>query len=339
MLHYVKKPKPLPRPVAVLGVSHRDFGLARIWMTWAVFLARQEGGMCAGDHLVIFTSRRVTDAQREKLRQIAQWSAEFFELTVTTCPDECEDGYPRSASHLFERSLEFCEREFPGRSVLWIEPDAIPTKPGWFDQIADEYVTLGKPFMGVYVEKSSPHMSGNAVYPHNWRKLAPAIVDSVTAPGPKTGPSAGMMGQPWDIWAGPQIIPQMSRCTSIQHVWRPPVFDEKNLLTILKPETALFHQNKDSTFMNTLAKLKYPRFLAESVSPSAYFAVLGSQHQFRLGHVTISFKPCALGPGGSAWGVYRPKSLFEEYLLTDHEGRFGIKRVPQEEYNALLAQA
>jgi len=52
-----------------------------------------------------------------------------------------------------------------GRSPwLWLEPDAIPLKADWLDQLAREYQHRGKPFLGPIVQGRG-HMNGVGIYP------------------------------------------------------------------------------------------------------------------------------------------------------------------------------
>lgn len=162
------------RPIILaMGVSHRDVELACLWLRWVGFLDRQ--GAARGHLLVVYTKRVDPGRLQAAARGMKQ-------LNIVSCPDEDESGYPRSASHLFLRTLEGAEKLFPGHAVLWCEPDTVPLRAGWAAELATEYQTCGRPFMGMRVGTTHPHLSGNAIYPANWRELAPSIATVLEAP-------------------------------------------------------------------------------------------------------------------------------------------------------------
>lgn len=235
--------------IAALGVSQRDLQLAIKWLKWVALLHKRSPIPCP---LVVFGVRSFTPDQFSLLRSAAgalpvQWA---------WCHDEDESGYPKSASHLFLRTMTFCEGNWPTEPVLWLESDAIPMRDTWLTEIMYEYLRCGKPFMGVIVRgHGHDHLGGVAVYPHDWRAKAPKLASVLEAPDVFWGPG---LGQAFDSWAADETVPQAAEATTIQQIWRPQLpLTEHWVRRSIRPETALFHQVKDGSLIKMLsAKLK-----------------------------------------------------------------------------------
>lgn len=230
--------------IGVLGISHKDTMQASMWFRHTSNLSEEQDGR---NRLLVFWSPRVSERMRKHIaRGISSFTISFHEAPVH------ERGYPGSASHLFVLAMEEAGRLYPGEPLLWLESDAIPTKPGWFDAIAEEYATCDKPFMGhLEAAHAIPHLAGVAVYPHNWKELSPMLANSHTAPDiPFFGRGKG---QAFDAYAAPEVFPQSRQAKTIQQVfgkrrWYPHDLDK------IGPETVLIHQSKDGSLINLLSK-------------------------------------------------------------------------------------
>lgn len=221
--------------IVAMGVSSRDADQAALWLDYA-------GRMNDGLRIVVMMTQGITISTASALRA----SARRLEAEFARCPDEDESGYPKSASHLFLRTLEYCESRYPNEPVLWLEADTLPMFKGWHKAIADEYAACGKPFMG-YIERGHgfAHLAGVAVYPHNWRTASPLLANVLSAPDIFWGKGKG---QAFDTYAAPETVPQAAEARTIQQIWRPnlPV-TEKWIRSNVKPGVALFHQIKDGS--------------------------------------------------------------------------------------------
>lgn len=223
-----------------LGVSHKDIAQAERWVAFAERLHERES---PDQPRLIVTATQV--AKRAGLLPIQREGCRVIhELHVIG--DEDEAGYPKSASHLFLRSLEHCERVYPGEPVYWLEPDTLPMRWGWRSDIAAEYAACGRPFMG-QIERGHghAHLCGCAAYPADWRERAPMLASVLSAPDIFWGKG---LGQAFDSWAAPETVPQTHEARTFQQIWRPPlpatqVWLRKNV----RPDTALFHQVKDGS--------------------------------------------------------------------------------------------
>lgn len=230
--------------IAAIGVSQRDFALALKWLRWVAHLHKRKPIPCP---LVIFGVRSLTPEHFAQLREAAGDTP----IHCAWAPDEDESGYPKSASHLFLRTLTYCEEKFPGEAVLWAEADAIPMRPPWLEEISAEYYKCGKPFMGVIVVGHGPeHLAGCAVYPPDWRRRAPLLASVLDAPDTFWGPG---LGQAFDAWAAAETVPQAAQATTIQQIWKPPLPISLHFARRQIPATtALFHQCKDGSLIKLM---------------------------------------------------------------------------------------
>lgn len=143
---------------------------------------------------------------------------------------------------------------------LWFEPDAVPLKPTWLNDIAESYEKCPKRFMGSHIpSKGEPelppvHLAGCAVYP------ADAYV------GLNQFASAD---KAFDIASAAYTVPRSVNCPIMQHFWGKrdlsPVFaetkdmlDPENMVTLdfLYPDSVMFHRCKDGSLIDLLIKRK-----------------------------------------------------------------------------------
>lgn len=222
--------------IAILGVSHKDVESGAFWR-WIQNAHRLNTDI--NKVVCVFTQKA--------------WGIEpphgVIQFQCFRLHDECENGYPRSASHLFQRSIEHAEKTYPGRPILWLECDAIPTHEGWLEAIEVEYESCGAKFMG-HLEPNirPPHMAGCGVYPPNWRELAPSLGRVIDAPDiPSWGHGKG---QAWDTFAAHEIYPRAAQAETIKQVWNCPPFTRAMMPMI--EGVSLFHPSKDGRLIALL---------------------------------------------------------------------------------------
>ena len=319
--------------VVVLGVSHKEVDLARLWIRWVSHLCRQPGGDNSQHKLIVFVNRRTTDEQcRSMMNEIGDVRDGAFRFLIACPDDEQEAGYPGSASHLFARALEHVEKHFPGHATLWCEADTVPMRPTWFQEIVSEYQACGKPFMGGQAgEQQFRHMTGNAVYPPDWRTLAPSIMQSFK-PGFSTFWINGS-GEPWDVFCRHEIMPQMHLCETIQQIWRPEVFKSADKVL---PRTALFHQCKDGSLIDILAK-RYPGFTPPGTQEG--FTLSGRHTGISIAGRDFDFTPCYFSPGLGWVSAYVPANYYEELALRwAVNQKKGVDAIPVDDARAMIAK-
>lgn len=225
--------------VVVLPVSRPDFHLAEKWLRWVDCLTDYSP---ESHRLIVLVAASVLPEEVDRLRAIVGKDRIYHQTLEYERPDL---GYAAAANAMFLCALETVERVWPGSPMLWCEADTVPTRPTWITEIEREYTHCGKAFMGAFHHLGHiPHMSGNAVYPPDWRTQAPSLA-ALPGPNPRQG---------WDTSCAHQTVPLMHISETIQQVWITPPFTEYNTDKILKKETALFHRTKDGTLIDILAK-------------------------------------------------------------------------------------
>jgi len=154
-----------------------------------------------------------------------------------------ESGWPVSCNKAFENVATYIEYRVK-KPFLWMEPDAVPLRSSWIDEIEKEYNQMKRPFLGDFVQirgvvnNGVDHMSGIAVYPWNLSFKSPSIFRNETIA--------------WDIASGPEVIPQMGRSKLIQHDWVPTEKWRRDVVTpnLVNPLAAIYHPDKLGVLFN-----------------------------------------------------------------------------------------
>jgi hypothetical protein len=227
-------------PVVVLPVARFDWHMAVKWLRWAKAIAYPEDPRF---NVVAICSPALSAEQITTLHDAGQFVLWDFEIHVSDKITEI--GYFGTPNQVFKAALELMESKFPGHPMLWVEADTVPMHKGWYKAIAEEYAACGKKFLGDFVEQGEiHHMTGNAVYPPDWRTAAPSLADL-----PGVDPRCG-----WDSKCAHETLPQAARSKTIRQVWRPEVFTAQNWRKIVPEGTAIFHQDKNGTLIDVLAQ-------------------------------------------------------------------------------------
>ena len=156
------------------------------------------------------------------------------------------DGWPQGANYFFSRCCTWLQAKPQYPYFFWLEPDAIPTRTGWLDELEAEYRRGAKPFMGERVDLGDArpdvpvHMSGVGFYENPIFKRA--------------GECYRASDVAWDIAAKDQILPNAYFTTKIQHYWKHGTFTS---LDGVRPETVVFHSSKDGSLIDMLRRQRY----------------------------------------------------------------------------------
>jgi hypothetical protein len=122
---------------------------------------------------------------------------------------------------------------------FFLETDAFPICTGWDVKLFEEYKQCGKPFMGAHVPGGDgypEHMSGVAVWPQNTPELA--------------GDAMRCERGAFDVVGASQIVPNAAFTTSIVHkFWHPGFKSQDEVDEWIKPNTLVFHANKDGSLL------------------------------------------------------------------------------------------
>jgi hypothetical protein len=218
----------------IVAISFHD-GDLELMTRWANHV--QKLGPYLNHHLVLLP---VHGANTSGIEQ--RLSGSFSKLSVERC-HHSERGWPISCNKAFETMAWAAFQKYK-QPFLWMEPDAVPIKQGWINDIENAYRSCGKPFMGDYVAIAGvmpngiDHMSGIAVYHPDMPRLAPSIFNNERAA--------------WDIASASQVTRQMSRTPLIQHDWVPSKQwrRDKVDLSCVKPEAVIYHPDKKGVLFN-----------------------------------------------------------------------------------------
>lgn len=221
--------------VCVVPVSNGDAGLAIELFEWMADLGGHPDHTC-----VVWTQHGMADRLKKTLVASAEdaWGSVILGSTPFDLYDE---GWPRGANWMFSTVAQWCYEQ--RLDFMIVEPDAVPLKPQWFQQIVGEYRRCGRPFMGTVEdarEKCPAHMPGNAVYPWNVWEYG----------------TIGNMTVAWDVALAEVIMDDMAVTRRIQQFWGitglPPSFPDRESLKIIKPEAMLFHRCKNGSLIRQL---------------------------------------------------------------------------------------
>lgn len=154
-----------------------------------------------------------------------------------------EQGWPVSCNRAFEQAA-WHSYQITKQSFLWMEPDAIPLKASWLDDIESEYKQCGKPFMGDFVKIAGvlpngiDHMSGVAVYHWDMPRILPSVFNNDHAA--------------WDIVSGRAVSTQMHRTSLIHHDWVPSKQWRRDVVTkeCVNPLAVIYHPDKLGVLFN-----------------------------------------------------------------------------------------
>lgn len=244
-----------------LAYHHGDACMAVRLLRWIWFLSCQNNYSMEKETILLVPSRGV--AARSIHRHIAWIASQCFgEYYVKVPNGENELGWPAAPNYMFRTALEEIELRFMD-DMFWIEADAVPLSPDWFDRIKEgwqEARASAKSFLGAMVPHYVDHMSGVGVYGQEWRRLAPKLVQAPNE-------------QAWDTWAADQVMPHLQKTDLIQHIFYNPIVRS---LKILHKNAKVFHQDKRGNVIALIDREVYdgqvdedPTFNYSRIKPEA----------------------------------------------------------------------
>lgn len=231
--------------------NSKDITQARSLLAWIGKISPNLGPHCC----LMAADAAVPHEVKLELGNAAKAIFYYAETAVISTPTEAT-AWPKAANAMFRIASTHIKACFK-LPFLWMEPDCVPMRPSWLDEIAVSYARSPKRFMGSLIPSSQPpmpplHLAGCAVYP-------PDAADELK---PFTeGDSA------WDIASAPFVVPRTYPTPLIHHHWGepglPPTFVAEKIhggpinactLDFVRPEAAIFHRCKDSTLIDLLSK-------------------------------------------------------------------------------------
>lgn len=225
-----------------------DCALALKLLQWIITLDGQRDRHC----LLICSSA----TPRAVVKAVSSTAAKAFKWTRLVHPPNPpkDESWPRGANWLFNSAVRYVHRSLH-TPFLWLEPDSVPMRPGWLEDLGIEYANTEKLFMGAPIDLQCNHrgISGVAVYP-------PDTLDLI-------GSWLRNLNVPFDVASGRIIWPMAHVTPLIYHWWgskeKPPTFREHrspenpdNTLIVdsLPAETVLYHRCKDGSLIDILER-------------------------------------------------------------------------------------
>ena len=228
--------------LCVLPVYAGDLFLLLNLLRWI-----KELGGCAGHSALIVADAGLPWDRCQTAARLAE--ASFDSVQVIT-NGQTVPGWVAGSNSLWltaARHAEACNVN----GWLWLEPDAVPLRKDWLDELEAAWKNVRGKFMGALYQCSQaslPHsmMSGVAIYPHDAANFYPAGTEA------------------FDVQLSRAVPEQIDATELIQHFWGlpgvPPTFriTKKNAplhaftLEKLDPAAVVFHRQKDGTLIDML---------------------------------------------------------------------------------------
>jgi len=235
----------------VLNYHKGDLEQARKLLGWI-----GELGGCPRHACMLSADAQVDQADRDELKKLAReafghaWSIVVSVGVCKTYAIACNRAFER-ASHQLQ---ETCRWPF-----LWLEPDAVPLKKDWLDQLADAYDNQPRRYQGVIVDSAEAKVAPADVKKHM------AMV-GIYPPDAHSDLVQFFKGErAFDLAAHEFMVPRATH-TDLQIQFFPPrdqmiefkaertEEDPVNVRTLksLRPDAVLFHQVKNPSLINVL---------------------------------------------------------------------------------------
>lgn len=203
-----------------------------------LFRWMSELGGCLNHQCALVVSSQVTPNDAKDITHAAR--DVFGSVTVVRQTKVDERGWPQSCNALFKLGASHVR----GRPFFWIEPDLVPLREGWLNEIDDEYKACGKPFMGYTPRVPFLHLTGCAVYPSDISLYNPhtLLADDIA----------------WDAVKPEFTLPHTYCSPLFQHEWgnheknKAPSFWTQRSLRLVRSEACVLHRNKDQTLIKRL---------------------------------------------------------------------------------------
>ena len=272
-------------PIVVLPCHKGDFESAKSLVAWMNELHPLGGGvMFQNDYSLLIAADAVDRNELVALAETAKKSfLHVFAIQINVPPNN--QGWVKGSDYMFLKVAEWVKR-YAKSPFLWMEPDAIPLKPGWRAVIFNEYANQPYRYMGAVVRQSSQpdmpkaHLNGNAVYPN----------DAIDTFGKIQAIYQGT--QPFDIASAAEVVPATFNSPLFQSFWGtpdlPPIFvkDRKadapqhhiDFEKFLRPDAVFFHRDKTHSLIPLLREklnappvktdLKLPNLTSQKPNPT-----------------------------------------------------------------------
>lgn len=229
-------PPPYQRPIVILACCTRDEELAIKQLQWIAEMGQVQADM------FLLCSKHCNTRQLLHDGANAFRSAKWLPDNEDRQSNWREGGLDASGTNSMFRQAAYYAYlvHKPLSPWMWLEADAVPMVPDWYERLNAEYERAKKPCMGDYIDSNVPHLSGVAIYPAKLPEFFPEMVH----------PNIG--GNAFDVAAHAKVLANAHRTLLIQDGWR-----SKGVTAAkIRPEAVLYHASKDGALIDELRNKK-----------------------------------------------------------------------------------
>lgn len=224
----------------IIPFCRKDAWLAEKLCAWIGEL----GGLDGRHHCLLLAAKATPSDLRIRILEQARRSlfckVEMFETATSN-----EKGWPESCNHLFYCAAARMKKT--GHPFLWLEPDCVPLRKTWLDELAAEYEKRKLPYLGFVWDKPWRHLTGCAIYPAD---IAAYNAQSLV---PHRNPKGAL---PWDVVRAELTLKHTHVSKLIHHEWgqddAPPAFPTQKEVDEIPKEAVLFHRSKKGDLIDRL---------------------------------------------------------------------------------------
>lgn len=184
---------------------------------------------------------------------------------------EKRKGWPDGPNQCFAVAAEIVQA-IPGNEPwLWLEADCVPVRPAWLDEIEAEYRFGQKDIMGnvnstfgMDGKVSGQHVTGVAVYPHDFLKKCPVLRTIVESNAQYR--AQGHLPPAFDCYIAPYVLPNYCESHTIQQFWKSHNFRESpdgircdfskpyGASNVVRRDAVLIHGCKDFSLLDIIQR-------------------------------------------------------------------------------------
>lgn len=133
---------------------------------------------------------------------------------------------------------------------FFCEPDTVPLRTSWLDELEAEYAKSGKPYMAAVIPgvegQYGTHPTGNMILPQDAAFNEGLMLPSHAHFGGRTIEIA------FDVACATKVLPFCHETRLIQQIFRGETFSTASDLNRIRPDACLFHNSKDGSLINLL---------------------------------------------------------------------------------------
>ena len=173
-----------------------------------------------------------------------------------------ERGWPMSPNSMFALSVDWIERSEYVGPWYFFELDNTPLRAGWADELQDEYILKGKPFLGVKHPNIWTEPDGTRYHDGGFHMVGTGIYPSPLSPHSILWRHLGTVA--FDVFLMHETVPYMAHTDLIQHNWCSQNYRREKghivcdplkgkevdgLHATVKPDAAVLHGCKDLSLL------------------------------------------------------------------------------------------